>query len=232
VANLFSAYDKLREVASHGFLMGAFFPWVFVLTVDVTIYELFIPDGNSLADRFLALDENDQVYAAIALVIGLAGLAAASDMLADDITARYRRRFWKESDATNLLKQAVSKIGIEWPKNLGFEQHYAWFETQLDERMANLLLMRVAAAQSAIKRSAILIIGFGFSILYNSIQLYKFQFDHMKSFWVLLILWIFMVIPLLLIYRQIQTLILYDELIVPLVSHRLKSKSKNSEVPP
>jgi hypothetical protein len=226
VVNPLPAYDRLKEIASHGFLVGAFFPWVFVLIVDGTIYELFIPDGVSLVDRFLALEESDQLYAAIALVIGLAGLAAASDLLANEITEWYRRQSWRRQEAKELATRDKSGSGLRWLEKLEFEQRFAWLETQLDERIADVLLTRVDAAQSAIKRSAIFIIGFGLSIVYNTVQFLKFQPDHMLSFYVLLTLWFFLVGPLFLIHRQFQTLLHYDQLIFASISENSKTKAK------
>jgi hypothetical protein len=228
VVNPLPAYDRLKEIASHGFLVGAFFPWVFVLIVDGTIYEFFIPDGVSLVDRFLALEESDQLYAAIALVIGLAGLAAASDLLANEITEWYRRQSWRRQEVKELATrgESGSGSGLGWLDKLEFEQRFAWLETQLDERIAEVLLMRVDAAQSAIKRSAIFIIGFGLSIVYNTIQFLKFQPDHMLSFYVLLTLWFFLVGPLFLIHRQFKTLLHYDQLIFASISADSKTEAK------
>ena len=66
VINPLPAYKELKDVASREFLIGAFFPWIFVIVADLAIYEVFVPDGVSLVDEFLALDDNDQLYAAIA----------------------------------------------------------------------------------------------------------------------------------------------------------------------
>src|SRR5437899_1692082 len=62
---LFESYDRLDKSASPGFVVRAFFPWVFVVLLNLIIYETLIPDGRSLLDWFSNLRENIQVYAAL-----------------------------------------------------------------------------------------------------------------------------------------------------------------------
>ena len=204
MVNPLPAYAELKDVASRDFLIGAFFPWIFVIVADVAIYELFVPDGVSLVDRFLSLEENDQLYAAIAIVIGLAGLAAASDFLADGIMGWYRRQSW--------TRERSGKA--EWHENSSFEQQFARMEVKLTSEQTGILMPRINASQAAIKRSGIFIIGFGLSIIFNTGEMSVYQPDPLVSAWLLLTLWTFMAVPLFLIHKQFKQLCDYDKLLI------------------
>lgn len=199
VINPLPAYKELKDVASREFLIGAFFPWIFVIVADLTIYEVFVPDGVSLVDDFLALDDNDQLYAAVAILIGIAGLAAASDFVAEQITGWYRQQSWRQQDG-------AGRDPIE------FESDFLRVQAEIDGERAAVINSRIDAIRSDIKRSGIFIIGFGLSIILYGWEL-RYQPAPFVSASLLFALWLLMTVPFFLINRQFRLLCQYDALL-------------------
>jgi hypothetical protein len=55
----FEIYERLTKLVSETFMVRAVLPWVFVLLLDLGIYEFCVPDGRSLVTGFLNVELQD-----------------------------------------------------------------------------------------------------------------------------------------------------------------------------
>ena len=222
------AYGKIEESAPEGFVINAFFPWVFVLFIHIVIYELWIPDGNSLADRFLTLEENDQLYVAIGVAVGLAGLAAATDLIAREILMILRSKFLGRhfhdgindfcdrkglsSTRSKNLGDVLSIIEIEL---VSPEPHPNFLEgpSWKIEVMANrggALLQKITERRRAVRRNLVFIIGLTAALLYDATELGRYQPDIGLAAIILITLWLAVTIPTMALMGQLRSLAQLD----------------------
>jgi hypothetical protein len=200
---LLEAYDRLANSAPQGFIFRAVFPWIFVIVLNVAIYETLIPDGRSLIDRFAMLHDNLQIYAALAIVTAVAAIAGVSDGIVDLLVNPYRLQRWLKNAAparefeVSFLK-LLFRASANDPTNL---------------KPSILLLAAIDRVETAVHRSANLVMGFAASIVVNTVELARYQDDLPVSCWVVIVLWILMLGSFLLTIRQIETLAGLDSLL-------------------
>jgi hypothetical protein len=200
---LMDAYDKFLTSSSEGFLLRAVFPWIFVLFLNVVIYETLIYDGRSLVDRFARLPEHLHIYAALGVVAAVAAVAAISDGIADLFVSQYRLQRWETlSNGQENKKTRVFEVE--------FFRHATstgvWPETAIP------LLAEIDRAKTAVHRSVILAMGFAMSILFSTFELAYYQEDRETSIIVVLTLWGLMAVSLGLATRQITVLAALDDI--------------------
>jgi hypothetical protein len=200
---LMDAYDKFVSSSSEGFLLRAVLPWIFVLFLNVIIYETLIHDGRSLVDRFARLPEHLHLYAALGVVAAVTAVAGISDGIADLFVSRYRLRRWETpSDGQeNKAPRVFEVVFLRHAKMTG-----AWTETAI------LLLAEIEKAKTAAHRSVILAMGFAMSILFSTLELAYYQEDRLTSVILVLILWGLMAVSLGLAGRQIRVLAALDDI--------------------
>ena len=211
---LFENYDRLSKSASQGFILRAFLPWVFVIVVNIAIYELWIPDGRSVIDWLARLPEHLQIYTALAIVIAIAAVAGVSDGIVDLSVSPYRltRLNWaKQSTSTNRTNSSKKSD----PFICAFLTRIADAKGLHDAgiKPVTLLLAKIEEAETAVHRNAILVIGFGISIWLNTIWLARYQPNLWTSVWVIVSLQVMMAIAWAVAWLQMRKVTALDSLV-------------------
>jgi hypothetical protein len=223
---LLEAYDKFAKSASEGFILRAVFPWIFVIFLNVVIYETLIPDGRSLIDRFAVLHENLQIYAALAIVTAVAGIAGVSDSIADLFIDRQRLHHWQTTGKTTTNSDTTPEFDVEFLRHLINSRTSGQNDTPATA--SAIVLPAIDKAKTAAHRSAILVIGFGLSIWVSAIELGRYQESLRISAAVIFSLWILMVGSYFLTLRQIKILAELDRILreppMPRPARRVKPK--------
>jgi len=165
--------DRYLKSSPPDFLLRAFFPWVFVILLNVAIYEIWIPDGGSLTEWLTKLNEHVQLYTAIAIVLSIAAIAAVSDGLVELAISPFRRASIRDlATATMTGAPLPAKAGPLSPRN---EQERPSGGNRLAEGGLELMLSKIAIAEIGIHRSGNLVVGMGVSIWLNALELVQYQ---------------------------------------------------------
>ena len=217
---LFESYDRVDKSTSPGFIVRAFFPWVFVVLINVIIYENAVPDGWSLIGWFAELDENLQAYSALTIVMSVAALAAVSDGVVDQLIRPYRLQ---------TLKKTQTAAPPPSDGDLQFDAAFLNIVRTLDQKYAALIVDKIDEARTAVHRSAILGLGFGASIALNTYFLARYQPRIAISFFVIVVLWILMVGTLYLASHQIKVITTLDRLLVKWGEEAAAQRTPNTQ---
>jgi hypothetical protein len=201
---LFESYDRIDRSTSPGFIVRAFFPWVFVVLINVIIYETAVPDGWSLVQWFAKLNENLQVYSALTIVMSIAALAAVSDGVVDQVVRPYRLENLK----------ALALPDLTEGDDQQFDAAFLNIVKRLDEKYAARILDKIDEARTAVHRSVILGIAFGASIALNTYLLARYQPNMLLSFLIIAVLWVAMAGTFYLASYQIKVVTTLDKLLV------------------
>ena len=200
----YEIFDRLTKAATPGFIVAAFFPWVFVALLNIVIYESLVPDGRSLIGWFADLPEHLQVYVALASVMALAAVAAVSDGIVDQFIRPHRLRQYPGEKRRRRRARAAQQ----------FDAVFLSTVSQLNEEKVALVLVKIEEARLAVHRSAILVIGIGISIALSTVELARYQPSATASLAVVVSLWIVMAGALLLAMRQVRAVTALDRLLV------------------
>jgi hypothetical protein len=154
-------YERFLAFASASFIVRAVFPWIFVLFVDLAIYETLIHDGRSLIGLLSGMQENFQAYTALATAAVVAGLALISDSIANLLVSWRRSRTWKTRTAPD-------------PDRFPFEVEPWQSRSRANDGLKNLEI-EIDRVHVATQRSANLAIGFGVSVWIMVYELARYQ---------------------------------------------------------
>jgi hypothetical protein len=172
----FDVYERFLGFASKSFIVRAVFPWIFVLFVDVAVYETLIHDGRSLIGLLSGLQENFQAYTAVAIAAVVAGLALISDNIVNLLVSSYRSRAWKEEQAAPEPDQFPFEVQL-WQRKTVAEANAKDFEAPI--------LFEIDRVHMSTHRSANLAIGFGVSIWVMVYELARYQESPIASVFVI-----------------------------------------------
>jgi hypothetical protein len=206
---LLEAYDRLANSAPQGFIFRAVFPWIFVIVLNVAIYETLIPDGRSLIDRFAMLHDNLQIYAALAIVTAVAAVAGISDGIVDQLVNPYRLQRWLNTDEQVADPGATKDFEVEFLRRMIRAEE----SDDKNSKSSAPVLTAIDRAKTTVHRSANLVLGFGASIVVSTIELAQYQENLLTSMGVIAALWILMAGSFFLALRQMKTLAGLDSII-------------------
>ncbi len=198
LAPLLEAYDRFAKSASQGFILRAFFPWVFVAFINVVIYETLVLDGRSLIGWFAGQPENFQLYAALAMVMSIGAIAATCDHLAEFANARFRVGAKAKKNFLNKYFVTKKLCDLSGPGRIK------------PEAVMVLTLKRIEEWEDASHRSVTLVIGFGLSVWISAILLGRYHGPSIASIFVIISLAAAMLLAGLLARHQLATLAALD----------------------
>jgi hypothetical protein len=195
---LWDIYEKFLSFASANFIVRAVFPWIFVLFVDLAIYETLIHDGRSLIGLLSGMQENFQAYTALATAAVVAGLALISDSIANVLISWRRNRTWKNRTAPP-------------PDRFPFEVEPWQSKSRVKGGVKNLVI-EIERVHVATQRSANLAIGFGVSIWIMVYELARYQESLVASMSVITAMGLLVIGSVSLAEREIAILTALDRI--------------------
>jgi 2',3'-cyclic-nucleotide 2'-phosphodiesterase (5'-nucleotidase family) len=161
--------DRYFESTSPDFLIRAFFPWVFVILLNILIYEIWIPDGGSFTGWLAKLNEHVQLYAAIAIILSIAAIATISDGVVELAISWLRRPIVGENAPQPTIDASQPPADAPSSQN-----------EQTAAGGLKLKLAEIAIAETGAHRSGNLALGMGVSIWLNAFELVQYQ----PSLWI------------------------------------------------
>jgi 2',3'-cyclic-nucleotide 2'-phosphodiesterase (5'-nucleotidase family) len=195
----FEIFEKSTKLISESFMVRAIGPWVFVLLLDLAIYEFCVPDGRSLVTEFLRLPDGQLEYALIGLAAWLIAVTSFFDNLAGVLANLYRNR----AAAANPLSDNA----------LPFEIKLWWAEATrqpASTKLADALGNKIDETLTATLRYANLAIALAVSIWPMAWGLATYQHNASLRVAIILVLGLLMVGSLYLARRQLDNLAALD----------------------
>ncbi len=211
-------YDRFDRSTTPGFVVRAFFPWVFVVLMNLAIYETLVPDGRSVISWFSELEIEDlQLYAALFVIVGLAAVAAVSDGIVEMLIRPHRfaglcRRLGSYRGKNKALIKSLRKTLEDDRVSPGarFDTACLQLLRGMDPQSIELVTGKIEEARTATHLSAILVIGFATSIVLTAVEFFRFQSNILVAAGVIFALWVLMIAALLLARRQLEHITALD----------------------